>query len=74
MRWFETYRLNWIKEQLDVYGFINRIHLMRKFDVSIAQAALDFQSFQQQFPDYMRYDRSLKRYVKVDFIKEEDDG
>lgn len=62
MRWFEAKRLEWIKEMLGVYGFINREHVMKKFGVSLAQAALDFQKFQELYPGYMVYNTSTKRY------------
>ncbi len=62
-RWFEKHRMEWIEEMLHVYGFINRGHLMRKFDLSTAQASHDLQNFQTLHPDAMLYDLTRKQYV-----------
>lgn len=63
MRYFARLRLEWIADMLKVYGFINREHQMRKFGVTMAQAAVDFRMFQELNPLAMHYDRSAKRYV-----------
>jgi len=52
---------------LRVYGFINREHLIRKFGLSSAQAALDLRAFRTWQPDAMQYDVSTKRYVVKDW-------
>lgn len=64
MRWFEQQRQEWIAEMLDIYGFINRSHLIQKFGVSQAQAAIDFRTFQKVNPMVMVYDKSAKHYRK----------
>ena len=63
MAWAEDYRQNWISETLRVFGFINRVHVMRKFGISVAQAAKDLSRFQSEHPGAMIYDTSAKRYV-----------
>lgn len=63
MRWFEQQRMNWIAETLHVFGFINRAHLVRKFGVSLPQASMDLQKFQDLRPGAMDYDTSKKCYV-----------
>lgn len=63
-RWFEQQRIAWIAEMLDVYGFINRDHLRRKFGISEPQASKDLQTFTRTHPTAMRYDLSRKCYVK----------
>lgn len=63
MNWFAEKRQEWISEMLDVYGHINRSHLMRKFGVSNAQAALDFAAFKREKPGQMTYDPRRKSYV-----------
>lgn len=63
MRWFQTYRLDWIAETLRVFGFINRDHLQRKFGISMAQASADLASFARSNPGSMIYDQSAKRYM-----------
>lgn len=61
--WFQRYRLKWIAETLRIFGFINREHLMRKFDLSTPQASNDLTEFQRLNPKAMIYDKSAKRYV-----------
>lgn len=48
---------------LDIYGFINREHLQRKFGISVPQASLDLQTFQREHPRTMTYDLTRKCYV-----------
>ncbi len=60
--WFEEQRINWIAEMLDIYGFINRAHLQRKFRISTPQASLDLRNFQQVHPGKMAYSKGNKCY------------
>lgn len=48
---------------LQIYGFINREHLQRKFEISQPQASKDLQTFARLRPHAMRYDLSRKCYV-----------
>ena len=66
MRWFEQHRQDWIAEVIDVFGFINRDHLVRKFGVSVPQASKDLQRFQRDNPGAMIYNVNAKRYEKVE--------
>lgn len=66
MRWFEQHRQDWIAEVLDVFGFINRDHLVRKFGVSVPQASKDLQRFQRDNPGAMIYNLNAKRYERVE--------
>ena len=61
-RWFVEHRLEWIKESLEIFGHVGRLHIMTKFDVSTAQASLDLRAAQERWPDLMRYDLSEKVY------------
>jgi len=63
--WFASHRVAWIVETLSIFGFINRAHVMRKFDVSEAQAAKDLRDVLQQYPGLMTYDTTEKRYVST---------
>lgn len=65
-RWFTNYRMDWIMETLRVFGFINRNHLVRKFELSKAQASADINTFQALHPGAMAYDSSRKCYVAKD--------
>ena len=62
MNWCRAYRLAWIRDALDVYGFINRDHLRRKFGLSRPQASADLTLFARRFPRLVRYNPSTKRY------------
>jgi hypothetical protein len=62
--WFQRCRQDWIAETLQVFGFINREHLRRKFDISNPQASKDLATFLKQNPKLMRYNVNAKRYEK----------
>lgn len=61
-RWYTRHRQEWIAETLRVFGYIDRKHLMRKFEISEPQAALDLRRYQQQHPAAITYNRNTKRY------------
>lgn len=63
MRWFEKQRQLWIAETLEIFGFIQRAHLVRKFGISVPQASADLQQFQKDCPGVMLYQPSAKMYV-----------
>ncbi|MGB0507107.1 MAG: hypothetical protein ACPGGK_13005 [Pikeienuella sp.] len=54
---------------LTVYGFINRVHMVRKFGISTAQAAIDFREFNQSNPEAMKYCPRKKIYLATDAPK-----
>lgn len=66
MKWFEKERQQWITETLQIFGFIQRQHLMRKFGISIPQASADLKQYQKDNPGVMKYDSSAKRYISVE--------
>ncbi len=63
--WFQNYRYEWIREMIDIYGFINRDHLRRKFGISMPQAAEDLKQVQLRWPDLVTYNLSSKRYERT---------
>ncbi len=65
-QWFGQHRQDWIVDMLEVYGFINRKHLQRKFGISQPQASKDLQRFQRDNPDALIYDVSKKCYVAAE--------
>jgi hypothetical protein len=67
--WFKSQRLEWIKESVWIFGFINREHIEKKFNVSTPQASLDLQDAMERWPHLMTYDRSAKRYVRAGSIR-----
>lgn len=62
LTWAQEYRLNWIAEMLDIYGYVNRQHIMRKFRLSTPQASADMKLFGEHFPNTAIYDKSAKCY------------
>lgn len=66
MRYFEQMRVAWIIEMVEIYGFINRGHVVKKFGVTEQVASKDFGTVQKLHPHLMRYDTSAKCY----FLKE----
>lgn len=65
MRYFARLRQDWISEMLGIYGFINREHLERKFDISTPAASRDLQDFGRINPTRMYYNPNTKRYEAV---------
>lgn len=63
--WFQAHRQDWIREMIDIYGFINRDHLRRKFGISHPQASTDLREAQARWPDLMTYNASSKRYERT---------
>lgn len=61
--WFVETRLAWIRESAEIFGFINREHIVRKFGVSVPQASLDLRAVQERWPGLLDYDKSAKKYV-----------
>ena len=64
MRYFEKLRVEWIIESLEIFGFINREHVCKKFGVTSQIASKDFGTVQKLHPHLMRYDTSTKCYWK----------
>lgn len=60
--WFAQHRQDWIEETLHVFGFINRLHIMRKFGVSQPQASHDLQRYIRDNPGAATYNMTTKRY------------
>ena len=64
MNWFQRQRLDWIRETIRVYGYMNREHLVRKFGISIPQASNDFALILSERGDVV-YNKSNKRYESL---------
>jgi hypothetical protein len=60
--WCVRQRQEWIAEMLRIYGFINRKHIERKFEVSHQQASADLKTFQERHPGLIEYHISRKRF------------
>ena len=64
-QWFRETRLTWMRESIEIFGHLNREPIMRKFEVSAAQAALDDAEAQRRWPDHFVYNASAKRYEEA---------
>lgn len=60
--WVQEQRQDWIAEMVCIYGFINREHVVRKFRISVPQAANDFSVFNKTHKGFMAYDAKTKCY------------
>ena len=65
MNWFAHHRQDWIADMLYIYGFINREHITRKFDVSVPQASNDIRRYLLDHPGTVVYNMTAKRYERV---------
>jgi len=65
-RWFIETRLAWIKESIEIFGFLNREHIVKKFEVSIVQASTDIRMARERWPHLMEYDTREKVYRQPD--------
>jgi hypothetical protein len=63
VNYFQRKRIKFINNMIWVYGYIQRVHLMRKFGISETQASLDIEAAQKIFPHLMVYNHQLKCYV-----------
>ena len=62
--WFVERRLEWIRESVEIFGRINREHVMQKFGISAPQVSVDFAEVERRWPEMMRYDKNIKCYVR----------
>ena len=62
--WFTNHRDEWIKEAVDIFGFVNREHIMVKFGVSAQQASTDLSRVKGRWPGLMAYNASTKQYER----------
>ncbi len=63
--WFKEQRLEWIRETVQIFGFINRGHIQKKFSVSTPQASQDLRDAMLEWPLLMKYDAKAKRYIEI---------
>lgn len=68
-RWYLEYRVAWIKESVEIFGFINKKHVTRKFGISKPQASMDLQETLKRWPELMSYNASAKRYELTSVIR-----
>lgn len=61
-KWFQIYRLNWIKSRLFEFNCINLKHIQETFDVSHATASGDMNKLMKSAPDLLVYNKSTKQF------------
>lgn len=66
MKWFPRQRMKLIASRLRHPGWVNRRHLIDKFEISQPQASADLTTYQDLHPGAMTYDVRKKRYVASD--------
>lgn len=66
LTWAQEQRIAWIKESVEIFGNLNRQHIMKKFRVSTPQASADLRLFRSLHPDVIEYDSVLKIYRRKD--------
>lgn len=64
--WFQEHRLEWARESIKIFGFLNREHLMLKFGISAPQAAKDFGEAKKRWPRLFHYNSIRKRYERME--------
>lgn len=69
LRWGIERRLEFVEFRLFWEGGVNRSDIINEFDVSVPQASKDLTLYQEQAPENIRYDRSLKRYFATENFK-----
>jgi predicted DNA-binding transcriptional regulator YafY len=69
LRWGIERRLEFVEFRLFWEGGVNRSDIVEEFGVSVPQASKDLALYQEQAPDNIRYDRSLKRYFASDSFR-----
>lgn len=62
--WFQNARLEWARESIEIFGFLNRRHLMAKFGISEPQAAADLKRARARWPDHFHYNPKAKRFER----------
>jgi DeoR/GlpR family transcriptional regulator of sugar metabolism len=69
LTWAQKQRQDWIVEMARIYGFINHEHLMKKFEISTAQAANDFRVFLKLNHGFIEYNVNAKHYRLCEGVK-----
>lgn len=65
MNWFSRHRQEWIAEAVQIFGYINRAHIERKFGISTPQASHDLRAFQAANPGLISYDARARYYTRT---------
>lgn len=63
--WFVEHRIEWIKEILEIFGYISEDHIIRKFKISQSQARMDILRIVRLHPGLIEYNKPQKRYERV---------
>ena len=66
LKWEQRQRLTLLEATVFWSGEVSTGSLLQHFGVSRVQASKDLTLYQNLYPDNIRYDKNLKRYVKTD--------
>jgi hypothetical protein len=64
MNWAQKQRQDFIRERLNECGELGPQDIVKKFEISAAQASIDIGLFREKFPRACVYDFSKKKWVK----------
>ncbi len=59
-------RLFYIEFRLYFFGTVNRFHVEKRFNVKVASASRDLQSYLQLAPNNTQYDKNSKTYLRLE--------
>ena len=60
-RWFVETRINWILENIRIFGTMRREYIIVKFEISLPQASMDIQEALKR-DSRIVYNKSTKQY------------
>jgi len=66
MRYFETQRIEFIKDFVEKHGAIKRRDIVHKFHISYPQATNDIAKFNRFYPGVLRYNFKTRQYEVTD--------
>jgi hypothetical protein len=73
LSYIQEHRHAWLRDTIEVYGFVNFKHVMRKFKVSKSTAILTLESaFEKTPPSTIKYDPRLKAYIKPELLNQKE--
>jgi len=64
MSWSQQQRMNFIREKIASDGYVNRLDVIDRFEVSFQCVSADFKWLMNNEPDLMAYNLTTKRYER----------
>lgn len=63
MNWYQERRFDYIDWSIATHGELQRADIVELFSVSEGQASVDINNFIALYPDAIKYNKTVKRYV-----------